>query len=261
MVYISVRQQGVADIRTSSAPSTEEDLRTSEPLFISLPLRPLRSRRSVDCEQCPICMLAVTDKSSPETCSHVFCECCLSRWAQVTATCPLCKSAFRRMRVQRGGADAVLVSLPEVRGGEEEEEEGCEICGSDEQEHLLLLCDKCDKMHHTFCLLPPLERVPDGNWYCPTCAAALEDRFSEEESRGSSDSSPVSCGPRGSRAVAKRGVAAADSIPTSKRFKTFTPPSQLVTDEFAAKYLNEPTKRSLPSSWTASRTSAAKKRF
>jgi uncharacterized Zn finger protein (UPF0148 family) len=34
-----------------------------------------------------------------------------------------------------------------------------------------LLCDTCDAGWHTFCLDPPVEEVPDGDWVCPDCDA------------------------------------------------------------------------------------------
>jgi hypothetical protein len=33
----------------------------------------------------------------------------------------------------------------------------------------MLICDGCDKGFHTYCLEPPLENIPDGEWFCPAC--------------------------------------------------------------------------------------------
>lgn len=35
-----------------------------------------------------------------------------------------------------------------------------------------MLCDSCDAGYHIFCLDPPLDAVPDGDWACPECAAS-----------------------------------------------------------------------------------------
>lgn len=37
----------------------------------------------------------------------------------------------------------------------------------------MLLCDACNAngAHHADCLDPPLESLPEGDWYCPQCAA------------------------------------------------------------------------------------------
>jgi uncharacterized Zn finger protein (UPF0148 family) len=34
-----------------------------------------------------------------------------------------------------------------------------------------LLCDGCDAGFHMRCLRPPLEHVPEGDWFCPDCSA------------------------------------------------------------------------------------------
>ncbi|KAL6960620.1 hypothetical protein U1Q18_038384 [Sarracenia purpurea var. burkii] len=49
-------------------------------------------------------------------------------------------------------------------------EEGvCKVCGIDKDDDSVLLCDTCDAEYHTYCLSPPLARIPQGNWYCPSC--------------------------------------------------------------------------------------------
>ena len=47
----------------------------------------------------------------------------------------------------------------------------CKVCGVDKDDDNVLLCDKCDSEYHTYCLSPPLARIPEGNWYCPSCVA------------------------------------------------------------------------------------------
>lgn len=47
----------------------------------------------------------------------------------------------------------------------------CRVCGVDEDYESIMLCDKCDAEYHTYCLNPPLERVPEGTWFCPECVA------------------------------------------------------------------------------------------
>ncbi|KAK8480864.1 hypothetical protein V6N13_108683 [Hibiscus sabdariffa] len=45
----------------------------------------------------------------------------------------------------------------------------CQRCGSGDFGSKLLLCDKCDKGYHIFCLRPILASVPKGSWFCPVC--------------------------------------------------------------------------------------------
>ncbi|XP_072308663.1 lysine (K)-specific demethylase 5Ba isoform X2 [Eucyclogobius newberryi] len=45
----------------------------------------------------------------------------------------------------------------------------CLGCGQGNAEDRLLLCDGCDDSYHTFCLIPPLQEIPRGDWRCPKC--------------------------------------------------------------------------------------------
>ena len=36
----------------------------------------------------------------------------------------------------------------------------------------MLLCDGCDKGYHIYCVQPPIETIPEGDWFCPACGAA-----------------------------------------------------------------------------------------
>uniref|UniRef100_A0A674DD66 [histone H3]-trimethyl-L-lysine(4) demethylase n=1 Tax=Salmo trutta TaxID=8032 RepID=A0A674DD66_SALTR len=47
----------------------------------------------------------------------------------------------------------------------------CLMCERGNEEDRLLLCDGCDDSYHTFCLIPPLQDVPKGDWRCPKCVA------------------------------------------------------------------------------------------
>ncbi|KAG8196974.1 hypothetical protein JTE90_009028 [Oedothorax gibbosus] len=47
----------------------------------------------------------------------------------------------------------------------------CSICTRGDEEASMLLCDGCDDSYHTFCLIPPLNEIPKGDWRCPCCVA------------------------------------------------------------------------------------------
>jgi PHD-finger len=47
----------------------------------------------------------------------------------------------------------------------------CELCGGGHREDKIILCDRCDRGCHLFCLHPPLMAVPNGEWVCPLCIA------------------------------------------------------------------------------------------
>ena len=42
----------------------------------------------------------------------------------------------------------------------------CVICGDGGK---LICCDSCNKPFHLQCLQPPLDKVPEGDWYCLIC--------------------------------------------------------------------------------------------
>ena len=45
----------------------------------------------------------------------------------------------------------------------------CVVCERPDDEPNMLVCD-CEKGFHIYCLSPPLEKVPEEDWKCPTCA-------------------------------------------------------------------------------------------
>ena len=51
----------------------------------------------------------------------------------------------------------------------------CELCRGGHHEDEIILCDRCDRGCHTFCLAPPLEAIPDGEWICPLCRRVSPD--------------------------------------------------------------------------------------
>ncbi|KAF7280152.1 hypothetical protein GWI33_006328 [Rhynchophorus ferrugineus] len=46
---------------------------------------------------------------------------------------------------------------------------GCRICAGKNDWDKIILCDECDQGHHLMCLKPPLQSVPEDDWYCPDC--------------------------------------------------------------------------------------------
>ena len=48
----------------------------------------------------------------------------------------------------------------------------CQNCSKGDAEEQMLLCDGCDDSYHTFCLMPPLAEIPQGDWRCPKCVLA-----------------------------------------------------------------------------------------
>nr|XP_037274158.1 LOW QUALITY PROTEIN: bromodomain adjacent to zinc finger domain protein 1A-like [Rhipicephalus microplus] len=63
----------------------------------------------------------------------------------------------------------------------------CRICRRRRDPERMLLCDGCDRGHHLYCLKPPLEEIPIGDWYCVSCrpkekpATPAKRKYIEEE--------------------------------------------------------------------------------
>ncbi|KAK6935388.1 JmjN domain [Dillenia turbinata] len=53
----------------------------------------------------------------------------------------------------------------------------CEQCESGLHGEVMLLCDRCNRGWHIYCLSPPLKRIPPGNWYCLECLNSDKDSF------------------------------------------------------------------------------------
>ena len=44
---------------------------------------------------------------------------------------------------------------------------GCRLCGGKEEVDTLLVCEGCEYFFHMKCLDPPLEEIPEDDWFCP----------------------------------------------------------------------------------------------
>lgn len=51
----------------------------------------------------------------------------------------------------------------------------CTVCQRPDDEENMLVCD-CKKGFHIYCLSPPLEKVPEDDWFCPKCARKMATR-------------------------------------------------------------------------------------
>lgn len=162
-----------------------------------------------------------------KTCNHVLHDVCLKEWTQKANSCPICRTQFNKVEVRESttgelcpscscppttfdlytdfGCLGPTISEYEVKDKkqiadfdplawiEEQEQEElidrpCPICGTQDDEDQLLLCDSCDAPYHTYCV--NLDNVPEGHWFCMECdpheggniqaAAAAESEIHDE---------------------------------------------------------------------------------
>lgn len=87
-----------------------------------------------------------------------------------------CLAGFSTSKRRRQNTDDGRVSVSKLKE-EENNDQICEQCKSGLHGEVMLLCDRCDKGWHIYCLSPPLKQVPPGNWYCLDCLNSEKDSF------------------------------------------------------------------------------------
>ncbi|CAN1778041.1 Lysine-specific demethylase JMJ17 [Linum perenne] len=102
------------------------------------------------------------------------------------------KGPKKRMQNDRKGIDQIEFSLSKRRRKnvsgdktkvcekvvkEENLDQICKQCRSGLHGEVMLLCDRCNKGWHIYCLSPPLKQIPPGNWYCFECLNSDKDSF------------------------------------------------------------------------------------
>ena len=107
--------------------------------------------------------------------------------------CPLCAIRFHTLQQVALCADSPPVLLREdpvfdhdfdpsssYELPEHLEHAFCQVCGSDRDEHILLLCDYCDSGYHTSCL--GMDCIPNlAAWFCDECLPLLDQREVEHQ--------------------------------------------------------------------------------
>ncbi|XP_069470886.1 tyrosine-protein kinase BAZ1B [Ambystoma mexicanum] len=94
---------------------------------------------------------------------------------------------FSRMHVLLGMLDAC------IKWDMSSENARCKVCRKKGEDDKLILCDKCNKAFHLFCLRPALYEIPDGEWQCPACQPSTARRnsrgrnYAEESDEGDDD--------------------------------------------------------------------------
>jgi len=45
----------------------------------------------------------------------------------------------------------------------------CQICARIDNDSPMLMCNRCGRTYHPHCSHPKMDRIPDGEWFCPHC--------------------------------------------------------------------------------------------
>lgn len=122
-----------------------------------------------------------------QPCGHDLHNECLTPWVERANSCPICRQSFHLVelcnvvggpvtssyvvedRTQVADLDpSMFLEVPD----EEDDDQPCQACGEDDNENLLMFCDGCNKLWHTYCV--DLQEVPYGHWFCDQCRAHRE---------------------------------------------------------------------------------------
>lgn len=150
---------------------------------------------------CPICHELKNELGvvgGRNGCGHRICRRCIAEWMGHENSCPICRTRFHKvvfpissnLRIHEDKsqpvAEGYLDMMNEVEEYDSEEDRKekedlqhdiaqCMYCRETDNEDKLLLCDarSCFKAAHTYCLNPPLRRVPRGEWFCPECEDSI----------------------------------------------------------------------------------------
>lgn len=132
---------------------------------------------------------------TPLACAHPVCLECVSARPEILARCAQCSFTTQSSSVSRSkrtvpctAAQQQVGWAPDRTDGEQSkvevagvhpkidvEEIACQVCGSGDDDAMMVLCDDCPRGYHTYCLSPPLEQIPSGDWFCPRCAQQREE--------------------------------------------------------------------------------------
>lgn len=176
---------GMQSATPGGAMSSDDDgpidmVRTNRPNKLSS----TESSEDEDCPSCAICLSSLANRiaASISGCSHEFHNTCILKWSERINTCPIDRSKFNKITVRNKEGKIVKVTeIDDKNAATADDEEqpfpdeavNCVICGSPDNEDVLLLCDGCNRGFHIFCLDPPLDSVPEGNWICDHCSPVL----------------------------------------------------------------------------------------
>lgn len=140
---------------------------------------------------CPICFVSLLNRevATPDSCQHYFCCPCLKQWSTTVTTCPVDRRKFKLILVRNNIGGQVIrvdpvdpVSVHSLSDNDDDDPTYCQVCHQCDREERMLLCDYCDSGFHLECLNPPLDEVPDGDWFCSRCQ--LLDTRNTEQSQG-----------------------------------------------------------------------------
>ncbi len=116
--------------------------------------------------KCPICLWNLVDPVKPDSCMHIFCKFCLLMWLQKKTHCPLCRNNIKEIisiyfafapKSKNNKLDHLFYSIKELKlDNSSKFSQKCLVCGKEQPEEELLLCDSCLYFQTHITCDPPL---------------------------------------------------------------------------------------------------------
>lgn len=115
-------------------------------------------------------------------CGHNLHNECLKPWVERANSCPICRQSFNQVDLSQKIGGPVISSYPvadrtqvaEIDPSlftDELEEEldyhACPLCGENDNEDHMVVCDDCGDDYHTYCV--DLDEIPVTQWFCDDC--------------------------------------------------------------------------------------------
>ena len=109
---------------------------------------------------------------------------------KLLCTCPICERSvgasrfaphLEKCQQRRQRALSVTETTPPPPAWDVQ----CAHCKTVEQPELMLMCDGCSRVFHTWCLTPRLPEIPQGYWFCRRCHPRVEGAVPASDARPS----------------------------------------------------------------------------
>ncbi|KAL9621885.1 MAG: hypothetical protein Q9160_003706 [Pyrenula sp. 1 TL-2023] len=116
-----------------------------------------------------------------QPCGHNLHDDCLTPWVERANSCPICRQSFNLVELSKFVGGPTLSAYPvddRIQEAEidpsmlleldaDPDSQPCQICREDDNEDVLMYCDNCNKLYHTYCV--GLQEVPIAHWFCEQC--------------------------------------------------------------------------------------------
>eukprot|EP01084_Bolivina_argentea_P056604 103552_1 len=137
-------------------------------------------------ELCCICLesISLCESSSIDQCEHIYHKDCILSWSRIENACPLCKKRFNTIH-DRTTNNKINIDFKVQPSNYYIDFDitwvdcVCDKCGSTDNEQLLLFCNECDCVSHSYCV----DLDNNIQYYCDECSEKKIKQRKKEQKR------------------------------------------------------------------------------